>query len=191
MSFDDRIEAARKFEDALIENLRGIGFSVAKNGTEHTHHGFVGQLYRSTDQTSLAIRFQPDAVACIGNVPRTFYIEAKDAKNLEKTAHEQYVKLQSVGNVVAVVFGKLNWMWGFIEDIELIDGHKTVEPYPEERRFPVDDEGWIYPRKSDHWNNGTGASNPQASGTPYREVDSCSLKEFSIFRNTVLQRLGK
>ena len=84
------------FEKRLFSELESLGFVVAVNGTEHTHPDFVRALHRSADQTSLAIRFQPDAVAHIGNTPRAMYVEAKAAKNIEKTAYEQYMKLHAV-----------------------------------------------------------------------------------------------
>jgi len=185
-----RTAASQSFEQRLLDKLERSGFVVAMNGTEHTHSDFVGQLHQSTDQTSLAIRFQPDAVAHIGAVPRSFYVEAKAAKNIERTAYEQYMKLYTNGNVVVVVFEKLDWHWNFIEDIKLVDGNETVGRFPPDKQFPVDGAGWITPRKCERWHN-IKTHNPQASGTPYREIAVASLLQWRDFKDRIIQRLAE
>jgi hypothetical protein len=183
-----RTAASTAFEQHLFAEIQNLGFGVALNGTEHTHPDFVSRLHGSIDQTSLAIRYQPDAVACIGKIPRSFYVEAKAAKNIEKTAYKQYRKLQNSGNILVVVFEKLDWRWNFVEDVQLIDGNITVSSFPISRRFPVDDEGWLCPRQC-HWWHRIKARNPQASGTPYREVNQASLLEWAEFKRLIIERL--
>lgn len=187
--FSVRTGASAEFERCLFDAIGKMGFEVALNGTEHTHPDFVSGLHSSNDQTSLAIRYQPDAVACIGKIPRSFYVEAKAAKNIEKTAYEQYCKLQANGNILVVVFEKLGWQWNFIEDIDLIHGDMTVAPFPPERRFSVDEEGWLCPRQCSWWGQ-IKSSNLQASGTPYREVDISSLLEWAKFKQGIIDRLA-
>ena len=185
--FDSRIANAEQFQDALFAKLLELGFTVAVNGTEHTHPAFAEKLRHSTDQTSLAIRFQPDGVACIGSIPRTIYVEAKAARNIERTAYEQYMKLYNAGNVLAVVFGKLDWQWNFIEAIELSRGEDTVAKFPPARRFPVAD-GWIVPSQAQHWQT-VKAENPGASGTAYREIVPASLNAWDAFKPAIVKRL--
>jgi len=188
--FGERIKTSVAFEKLLFEKLDEQGFAIAVNGTEHTHPGFVSQLLHSTDQTSLAIRFQPDGVACIGKTPRSFFIEAKAARNIEKTAYEQYMKLQVTGNIVIVVFEKLGWGWNFIEDIKMTDGHETVASFPAEKRFPVSPDGWIYPRSGKRWRD-IKQKVLRASGTPYREIDKVSLLPWSVFKDNVITKLRR
>jgi len=184
MSFDDRIAKASAFEKQLFSKIEKMGFVVAINGTEHILPGFTDGLRKSTDQTSLAIRFQPDGVARIGIVPRSFYVEAKASKSIEKTAYEQYNKLRDAGNIVVIVFQPLNWKWCFVDEMPLEDGNITASRYAEDRRFPVDDEGWLCPRKSKH---GT----QRGSGTPYRLLIESELIEWSKFRTKIIERLGQ
>lgn len=186
-SFAARIATANQFQDELFAALETLGFQVAINGTEHTHPSFVERLRGSTDQTSLAIRFQPDGVACLGTLPRTLYVEAKNARNIERTAYEQYMKLHAAGNVLTIVFGKLDWQWNFIERLTLVSGVVTVSKFPPAQRFPVEDD-WIVPRRAHHWNTVRG-TNPQASGTPYREILPSSLRPWSAFKSEVINRL--
>lgn len=188
MSFENRAQRSSEFENKLFDAIEKMGFAVARNGTEHTYPEFVSALHKSTDQTSLAIRFQPDGVAQIGKIPRSFYIEAKAAVTIERTAWEQYWKLHENGNVVVIVFGKLDWQWNLLEDIKLIPAAETVERFPPERRFPVID-GWITPRGSQRWASIQQAS-PQASGTPYREVNDGSLQEWALFKSEIIKRLS-
>jgi len=182
MGFSDRAAIAHEFEQSLFKELSNMGFVVAVNGTEHTAPEFVKDLKRSTDQTSLSIRFQPDGVARIGKIPRSFYVEAKYADNIERLAYEQYMKLYDSGNIVVIVFGKYEWAWCFIEELPLQPAIDTVSVYPEERRFPIVD-GWITPRAS-------GRTLAHGSGTPYRQVIIENLRQWSSFKKTVIDRLS-
>jgi len=189
MSFKDRAQRSSKFENDLFDAVEKMGFAVARNGTEHTYPEFVNSLHKSTDQTSLAIRFQPDGVAQIGHVPRSFYIEAKAAVTIERTAWEQYWKLHENGNIVAIVFGKLEWRWNLLENIVLIAATDTVGRFPPGSRFPVVDD-WITPRGSQRWAS-IQRANSQASGTPYREVDVRSLQEWHCFKAQIVKQLNE
>lgn len=182
--FSKRLRKARMFEKQVFAEIEAMGFQIALNGTEHTHPRFVAQLRNSQDQTSLAIRFQPDGVACTEVDSHTFYVEAKNAKTIEKLAYEQYIKLSDSGNIVVVVFGQLNWGWTLANYLTLVDGNETVKSFPPDRRFRVID-GWLYPRLSSHWET-IKWYNPQAAGTPYREIDSNSLLPWSQFRQFML-----
>jgi len=183
MSFQDRIKKATEFENELFKKIAELGFVVAKNGTEHTHPEFIETLHKSTDQTSLAIRFQPDGVAHIGKVPRSFYVEAKASKSMEKTAYEQYKKLSDAGNIVTVVFGPFGWKWCFVDEMPLENGHDTVSPFPEKMRYPVSDDGWLYPRRS-----ARGAA--KGSGTPYRKIKPENLRGWETFKTDIIKRLS-
>jgi len=185
--FSGRLEKASRFERELFGEIERLGFCVAMNGTEHTYPEFVEKLRQSTDQTSLAIRFQPDAVASINRIPRSFFVEAKAAHTMERLAWEQYWRLYCNGNVLVLVFEDFNWAWNFIEEINLITGEETVSSFPPEKRFPVID-GWITPRGSRRWRQLRGKIK-RASFTPYREVDGSSLRLWGEFRDMIIDRL--
>ena len=189
MTFYQRQMHASQFEKRVFAELDCMGFGSAENGTEHTHPAFVTNLHRSTDQTSLSIRFQPDGVACYGDPPRSFYVEAKYASSIEKTAYEQYLNLYRAGNVVVVIFGKLHMRWNFIENIGLVDGRTTVGAFPPHMQFPVHD-GWIHPRNSTRENDLRAVYRMIGSGTPYREIDKSSLYAWAYFKPLVVIRLG-
>jgi len=186
--FAQRIEKARTFENFVLEYLQSRGFHTALNGTEHTHPKFVSYISRSNDQTSLSIRFQPDAVACTKDDPHhSFYVEAKAAKTIERTAYEQYMRLCKSGSIVIIIFQRLNNHWNFIENIRLIDGHETVTKFPERRRYPVHEDGWIYPREHPQWNQNRWHRR-QMAGTPYREVDPASTLPLAMIKVLVGRR---
>lgn len=180
-NFNDRDKDSKVFEQALFDKIRKMGFDVAINGTEHTCPVFVDGLRQSNDQTSLAIRFQPDCVANIGRVPRSFYVEAKAAKTIERLAYEQYLKLYEVGNIAVVVFEKLEWRWGFVEELVLEEAEVTVGRYPKHRRFPIVD-GWIAPRVA-------GRKPAKGSGTQYRMMSPEKLRLWRDFKKDVIERL--
>lgn len=182
MSFEERIRKATVFERQLFDAIKKMGFAVAINGTEHTHPGFTKTLRKSVDQTSLAIRFQPDGVAQIGKIPKSFYVEAKSSKSIERTAYEQYKKLCDAGNMVVVVFEPLGKKWCFADEMPLEDGNDTVLRYAEGRRFPVRD-GWLYPRQCVHRTR-------FGSNTPYRYIQVEQLRDWAMFKTEVMARLG-
>ena len=181
--FEDRQNQGLRFEAELFQAVQEMGFNIAINGTEHTHPEFVSQLHRSTDQTSLAVRFQPDGVASVGKIPRTFYIEAKNSKMIEKTAHQQYCKLATLDNIVVVVFKPLSNGWCFADSMPLIHGSETVKPFPIGRRFPVDEDGWLCPRQ-------VGRRPSRGSGTSYREIDPARLELWADFKSKVCSVLA-
>lgn len=186
--FDKRTIKGSSFEEIVAEELELLGFHVARNGSEHTLHKFVDLLRDSKDPTSLAIRFQPDGVACIGKIPRSFYWEAKNGETIEKTAWEQYIKYHKAGSVMVLIIGPGSDIhWNFIENIRLIPGEKTISSFPPRFRLPVKD-GWITPRGSERWNQ-IREENPQACGTPYRKIDFTSLFRWKEFRHRILERL--
>ena len=65
--------------------------------------------------------------------------------------------------------------WQDIERVGLIDGHETVACYPEARRFPVDEEGWIKPRSKPGFQGSV-----VMSGTPYREIDLSTMNRLEM-----------
>jgi len=196
MSFSDRIEKAKLFEKALIDELGKSGFYTACNGTEHTFPEFTNRLRLSNDPTSLAIRFQPDGVACLGNPPCSFYFEAKCSRYIERTAYEQYMNVYNAGNILVIIFewSQADWRWNFIEDIHLVPGLLTVAPYPADKRWPVID-GWVTPRNSARWNKikssarGSGFIPSSFSGTSYRKVKIASLLKWNVFKSMMLRKL--
>lgn len=187
--FGGRIVKALSFEDALDKDLKKKNFHVARNGTEHTFPEFTNRLRLSDDPTSLAIRFQPDGIACIGRVPRSFYYEAKASRYIEKTAYEQYMAIREANGILVIVFewDTNYWRWNFIENIKLIPGGVTVNRFPPAKRFPVRDD-WIIPRGSKRWET-IRSNSSQASGTPYREVDITSLLYWEEFESKIIERL--
>lgn len=182
-SFAARRSAARAFETQLFAALAAWDFTVAQNGTEHTHPAFVQALRASYDPTSLALRFQPDGVGAWGTPPRTFYIEAKSAQTIEREAYQQYLRLHAAGNLLVIVFGAWQpWRWCFIEELPLISGSETVQRFAPAQRFPVDAEGWLCP----------GADRtPTGSGALYKEVRGDGLRNWASFRGTVSARLTR
>jgi len=190
MNFEKLSKEGKKFQVELFGKLSAMGFTVALNGTEYTHPEFIAGLRNSEDQTSLAIRFAPDGVACIGKIPRSFYIEAKRGSSIEKNAWIQYGKLVEAGNVLVIVFcnNENSWYFNFYESVKLIDGKISSENIPEYKRWPIDDDGWICPRESASWNEDK-LNIKHASGTPYKKVDFSSLIPFAEFKNVVIERL--
>ena len=172
MGFDSRLLVAKKFEEdveAYLESHCGV-LAVAKNGTEHTHPDFVDLLRTNNCCTSKLIRFAPDGVYLSTN-KSVFHWEAKASINIERDAYETYMKYNDMGCQV-VLFAKDKKdivYWQFVNEIKFIESADVVAPFPSEHRFPIDDAGWLCPRKS---NRRAG----RGSGTPYKEIDFKSMR---------------
>jgi len=176
-----------KVEATLFKELDKLGFDLARNGTEHTHPQFVEKLHRSTDQTSLSIRFQPDGVVSLGQIPKSFYVEVKASTAIEKLAYEQYAKLVNNGNILVLFFyiKRLvteKWKWQFLQNIRFKDSQQHVNQFNDP--YPVIDE-WICPREHCNWNKLRKERNVQ-SGTPYKEIDLSSLFDFGLFYQIIV-----
>jgi hypothetical protein len=171
-AFEARLAPGVEFER---EVLRMLGDSpailaVAANGTEHTHPDFVAQLRRVNSLVAKFVRYAPDGVMLTQD-QEVIHFDAKAAKSIEKDAYEVYMAYRSVGcRVVLFVRYAGRAYWQDIERVGLIDGHTTVASFCEERRFPVDDAGWITPRNKPRFRATT-----SMSGTPYREIDFATM----------------
>ena len=190
MSFrGDRLPKEQAFLDKLRPALEALGIRIAPNGAEYTHGDFMEALRQSDDLTALALRFQPDLVCYLRTQPsRPFYVEAKAGDTIERNAYEQYRRLVELGHIIAIVFEPFDsWRWNFVEMILLRRGSTTVNGFPPEHQFAVEDE-WIMPRKSPHWEE-IRHLNPQASGTPYREVLRSGLRPWADFLSGIQLRL--
>ena len=178
-SFIERISKGETFSRQIFDDLLSWGFNVALNGTEHTHPDFVKLLHSSIDQTSLMIRYQPDGVASCGRIPRSFYVEAKASKFIERDAYLNYIRLQTLGAVVYIVF-QYNDTIGFCEIQDL-----SFEPITS-NSYPVED-GWLCPRMRTDWM--TYRQTFKGSGTPFRSINIDCLMPWDQFKRTAIARL--
>lgn len=195
--FRVRLNKAQDYESALVEYLNQCGFVTAMNGTEHTHPEFVNQLRTSEDPTSLFIRFQPDGVAHIGNIPRSFYFEVKSSATIEKTAYDQYKKMALHGSIVVIFFGKVSkgfitFKWNFIENIKMLNSAHQLDHYKKvslnQKDIPII-ENWFYPRLMNPSDYEEWKQTYSSSGTPYAAVDFSSLLSIFDFKKTIIDRL--
>jgi hypothetical protein len=198
-NFSLRIEKAASYESALIDYFNESGFITALNGTEHTHPDFVNQLRSSEDPTSLFVRFQPDGVAHIGRVPRSFYFEVKASKTIEKNAYDQYMKLASMGSIVVIFFGikkdgHITFRWNYIESIKFQDSHHVLKDYKNKNGIHQQDipivENWLSPRLLPEHEYEQWKLQHRSSGTPYAAVDFRNLIDIKFFKSVILQRLA-
>ena len=171
MAFDARIQRGEQFEEELMELLSGNPnvVSVCQNGTEHTHPAFVSLLRDNNSPAAKMVRYAPDGVVLL-KTKEVVHFDAKCAKSIEKDAYESYLGLTTIGCTV-LLFVKHEGViyWQDITKLTLIPGSTTVAPFPEHRRLPVGDDGWIYPRRNRPRMSG------DMSGTPYREIDFSSM----------------
>lgn len=198
--FAFRLNRAKSYESALVQVLNQNGFVTALNGTEHTHPEFANQLRNSEDPTSLFIRFQPDGVAHIGNTPRTFYFEVKSSRTIEKMAYDQYIKLNSLGNVVVIFFGfisdnRIQFQWNFIENIRMRSSYAVLNGYRKvngenQEEIPIIDN-WLCPRMLPHYEYEHWKRKNKSSGTPYAVVDFYSLLTVDKFKDLIIDKLSK
>ena len=175
--FDGRLAAGVQFETDLKAWLaaRPKILSVVANGTEHTHPEFVAMLRKDRRPGAKFVRFAPDG-AVLHSAEGVIHYDAKAAKSIEKDAYETYMNYVACGcRVLLFVKQAGHVYWADIQDVRLIHGNDTVGRFQENKRFPVDEDGWICPRMA---KNPT--SNSRMSGTPYREIDFTSMKQINI-----------
>jgi len=174
--FETRLQKGVQFEADLKRWLetRPTVLAIAANGTEHTHPDFVALLRNDRSPASKFIRFAPDG-ALLHKTVGVVHYDAKAAKAIEKDAYETYMNYVSCGcRVVLFVKHEVSVYCQDIQKVCLIDGNETISKFPENRRFPVDQDGWICPRQSFRQLNG------RMSGTPYKEIDFTSMKKIDI-----------
>lgn len=176
MAFSDRLEVAKEFEEAVERFCRTFSVSVAKNGTEHTHPDFVAGLRSLSDTGSKFVRFAPDGVMLLAN-RGVIHWEAKRSKALEKDAYQTYMAYRDMGCQVRIFIknpatGEVFSQW--VEKIGFIPSCDVVAPIHPSKRHPIDSEDWLCPRKG-------GGTTGFGSGTPYREIDFCSLELIADF----------
>lgn len=190
MAFQQRAENADSFAAQVYADIASMGFQTSINGVEVKHPEFARVSKRSTDPTSLSIRFAPDAIGWFMGKrdTRAFYVDAKAGFRIERLAWENYQRLSDNGYVVVLIFKVMTtWSWNIQSCIKLASAEATVSRFP--IRFPIVD-GWITPRLSTYWNNQIRQTNQHASGTPYREVDVSSLHAKSLFKPEILNILA-
>lgn len=170
--FNDRLNRSVPFEETIyqmfVESPDIVG--VIRNGTEHTHAEFMEHLRGDSSPAAKFVRYAPDGVFKT-IAAETIHYDAKHAKSIEKDAYEAYMKYRAAGcRVVLIVRCDDATYWQDVEHLRLINGHETVKQFPTHRRYPVDNDGWITPRRKNGFN-----PNGQMSGTPYREIDFSSM----------------
>ena len=158
----------------MLDDSPGI-LTVAANGTEHTHPEFAAQLRRLNSEAAKFVRYAPDGVMLTWD-QEVIHYDAKAAKSIERNAYQVYMAYRKSGCRV-ILFVKYGGQayWQDIEHVGLIDGRETVRHFPEERRFPVDEEGWVMPRAKPGFR-----SSALMSGTTYREIDLATMNRLEI-----------
>lgn len=171
MGFKERLALAVAFEEEVRDQLSRVPgiVAIAMNGTEHTHPDFVEQLRANDTEAAKFVRYAPDGVFLrSGSV---VHYDAKVARSIERDAYETYMKYHECGCSVLVFVKHAGTIYcQYIENIRLEHGAATVERFDESQRFPVDEDGWILPRRS-----GRGLPG-KMSGTPFRYIDFEAMK---------------
>ena len=178
-NFDIRVEPGVEFERELFKELNAHKdvTAIALNGTEHTHPDFVEIIRHNESDAAKFVRYAPDGVMeCKSK--RVIHFDAKAAKSIEKDAYNVYMKYHRTGcTVIIFVKHPATGMryWQYVQNIQLLDSTIVVSQYPEHRRFPIDDDGWIAPRLKRGFK-----STKKYSGTPFKYFDFDSFKTMDI-----------
>lgn len=179
--FPGRIVKGREFEDKIFDDLQKWGFIVARNGTEHTCRAFVDAIRNSVDQTSLAMRYQPDGVIAYGCPLKTAYVEAKSSLFIERAAYEQYIKLSNAGNNIFIVMNS-----GVEIKFSTAQSITFTKQHPGKMNWPIIN-GWVSPRSDTEYEIKK-EKHPEwhGSGTDYAIVDFSSMMLWEIFPSLLI-----
>lgn len=179
--FSARIAKGAAFENEVEDYLKYSAISVARNGTEHTHHDFVAGVRQMNDRGSKFVRFAPDGVALL-QATGVIHWEAKHALNIEKDAYETYLKYADMGCNVRLFVKNPRTARVYcaaIEKVCFIPSDTVVASFPVHKRHPIDSEDWMHPR------SGNGHRSIAASGTPYKALDFMALTEIPGFYGVI------
>ena len=161
MSFTNRLLKAKEAENAFANYCVAHTIPFAYSGCENipSRNNFDLEISRIKTQTGRFVRHWPDFIV-IRNGDAKF-VEAKNAKTIEKEAYEDYIKLTKVFNInVLIVFLKENSL--YICPIEAL----IILPL-RKHKYRIIDGKWVSPRTSANYDPRTSSG----SGTDYGYID--------------------
>jgi len=170
MSFETRINKSKDAIKRFIEYAKEKQLDYAYSGYEELKSSpeFQDKIRKIDDITAKRIRYFPDMIL-VGK--KTWLLEIKHGKTIEKDAYDTYMELHNLCWNVGIVF--LN-----NDNLKFIRINDLMFILPKKYNIPIIDDYWIAPRKMDkeryyEWKK----IYPNASGTTYAYIDFCNFLE--------------
>ena len=170
-----RLAPHEEWARLVFEHITQRGWSVVPMGAQVLAPQVAAMLsaMEQPDPTAAFVRYMPDGFAVHLGKQTTFFFDAKVGKTIEKAAYIVYQAFAGEDRAVFVCLKHRECVyWVPIRDLAFLDSQVYVGRFPEQRRMPVDDEGWIAPRLWPRWKYlEWKQQHPEASGTPFRYFD--------------------
>lgn len=172
---EERLQAGESFLSFIVSLLNGAS-NVIRAGVTGSEN-FIDSKFRLTlakspDFAARFVRYAPDGMY-ITNDLGCHYFDAKIGLTLEKDAYEVYLAYAVAAKCPVELFVQhdKSIFWQNVSDLQFLDSNEVVAAFPENKRFPVDHEGWICPRQSSHLR----LLKKNMSGTPFKYLDKRGL----------------
>lgn len=187
--FDRRRQPHDEAVAAEKQRLEKEGHLVLPLGVERYPEDIRGALSKmnKANGTIKHERHQPDLLDVDPQTENGEYVELKVAKTIERDSYNACKrKAETGGRLIVkihhpetdaryeVPFGALAFK----------DSWAVVSEFPEDKRMPVDDDGWINPRL---WPDGKylrwKRSHPSGSGTAFRYFDFSAMEQYRVIEH--------
>ncbi len=173
-----------KFQEEVKEILEFQKMLIVPMGAEKVAPEVQEQLWKmeNPDSTARFFRYTPDGFAVDVENGVSFFYDCKDGRTIEKEAFKNYIVYAGEDRNVFVFIRHGGKTYRVpLRCLAFLDSNNEVGRYSEEKRMPVDNDGWIAPRlwpkwKYDAWK----ASHLGASGTPFRYFDFQKMEQFVL-----------
>ena len=180
---DVRLPYAKEWEVQNRQEIQAQGWQVVPMGAENVAPDVQKALsfMENPDSTARFVKYMPDGFAVNIEGETAYFFDSKRGKSIEKDAYIAYIAFAGEDRKMFVMIKTDN---GKIYDVPVSElkflcSHKYVSKFPEHRRMPIDDDGWIAPRlwpddKYLVWK----AKCKNASGTPFKYFDFNKMQQF-------------
>ncbi len=182
--WEQRRGRGEKFQEEVKGMLKSQGKLIVPMGAEKVAPRVQEMLRKieNPDNTARFFRYTPDGFAVDVESGEAFFYDCKDGRAIEKEAFENYVAYAGEDRSVFVFIkhGEKTYQVP-LRGLSLLDSWEEVGRYCEEKRMPIDEDGWIAPRLWPKWKYDEWKANHQgASGTPFRYFDFKKMEQFVL-----------
>ena len=174
--YHERKPISLSAEKEVVRRFEKLGRIVYRTGLEVVNEELSNLLVERDSPLSLFLRNTPDLLV-VDETHGEFYCDVKRGKlHIAKPAYEAYMAIPGHGRHIVLVFQSvdhgLDFYWQWLSTIRFLDSRDVVGKQKDPaRRFPIDDDGWMHPRRVAHYDPATFPG----SGEPYKAIEFESL----------------
>ena len=180
---DVRLPYAEEWQNECIERMKSDGWEVVPMGAENVAPSVQQALsmMANPDATARFVRYMPDGFAVKIEDETAVFFDAKRGRSIEKDAYIAYLAFAGDDRNVHIMIKSDNGDIYYVpvRGLKFLCSHEYVSKFPENKRMPIDEDGWIAPRlwledKYQGWKQ----RYKMASGTPFKYFDFGNMEEY-------------